>query len=296
MITQTHSYLIGIDGGGTSCRFAIQTPNGVRTCRLGTANVYTAPDAAIETLLSGIRTLAEMAGVPVSQLSDVPIYAGLAGVTDAASAKRVADQLPSSRVWVENDARSAVVGSLGSDAGCVVGIGTGTFLARQSDSGIRFIGGYGAVLGDEASGGWLGKRLLSYALHVIDGLAPSSALIDAILDEFRRDPQQIVNFSMTAKPADYGAFAPRVADAAASGDSVGLVLMNEGAAYVVSALNALGRQPDEPVCPIGGVASRYADYLPEDVVRQIVAPKGSALEGTLSLAARIAESDREEFA
>ncbi len=291
-----HSYLIGIDGGGTSCRFALRTRDGVFTRKLGAANVYSAPQAAMKTLLAGLQGVVSDAGLDSGDLAKIPIYAGLAGVTDHASGLAVAAQLPSENVCVEADVRAAVVGALGQDTGCVVGIGTGSFLARQTGGEMRLVGGYGAVLGDEASGGWLGKRLLQHVLHVADGLAAPSPLTKACLAEFDHDLQQIVNFSGTAKPVDYGAYAPRVAEAAEQGDPVAQAIMNDGADYVISALKALGCAEDEPLCPIGGVAAQYSSYLSAAGFGNIVAPKGSALDGALELARRMVENNQQDMA
>lgn len=283
-----HSSYIAIDGGGTSCRFALNAPGGVVTVRRGSANVFSAPDAAIETLRSGLVELAAEAEIAVEQLVDVPLYAGLAGVTDVDSALVVADKLPCRHVMVEDDRRTAVVGALGSQSGCLIGIGTGSFLARQSGEDVAFVGGYGALLGDEASAGWLGKRLLSRALLVLDGLEESSDLVEACLGEFQHDAAQIVRFTASAQPADFGAFAPQVVQSAKAGDVTGCVLMSEGVDYICKALTALGREPGERVCAIGGVAAHYADFLPPDVSACMVEPQGEALDGALELARRFA--------
>lgn len=283
-----HRSYIAVDGGGTSCRFALNVPGKVISIRRGSANVFSAPDAAMETLKSGLVDLAAQAGIAEVQLVDVPLYAGLAGVTDAGSAQVVADMLPCRHVRVEDDRRSAVVGALGARSGCLIGIGTGSFLARQSGDEIAFVGGYGAVLGDEASAGWLGMALLRRALQVLDGLECTSDLVEDCLTEFQHDAAQIVRFTAAAQPADYGIYAPRVVQAAKSGDATGHILMSAGANYICKALVALGREPGEHLCAIGGVAAHYADFLPAEISACIVDPRGEALDGALELARRFA--------
>lgn len=283
-----NSSYIAIDGGGTSCRFSLFLFGEVVTVRRGSANVFSAHDAAMETLKSGLSELAAQAGIAVERLADFPLYAGLAGVTDADSAQVVADKLPVRNAKVEDDRPAAVVGALGARSGCLIGIGTGSFLARQTGEKIALLGGYGAVLGDQGSGGWLGKALLCRALLTLDGLESSSDLIEDCLTEFQHDAASIVRFTASAQPADYGAYAPQVVRAAKAGDSVGRILMSEGADYICKALVALGRVPGEPVCAIGGVASHYADFLPPEVSADMVAPQGEALDGALELARRFA--------
>lgn len=288
MSDSLHRPYIAIDGGGTSCRFALNAPAGMVTVRRGSANVFSAPDAAIETLNSGLDELAAQAGLNMAQLADIPLYAGLAGVTDAGSARLVADKLPCRHVQIEDDRRAAVIGALGLRSGCLIGIGTGSFLARQCGETVAFVGGYGAVLGDQASAGWLGKELLRRALLVLDGVEDSSDLVEACLEGFQHDSAQIVRFTVAAQPADYGVYAPQVVRAAKSGDAAGRILMSAGADYICKALVALGRQPGERLCAIGGVAAHYVDFLPPEISSGMMAPQGEALDGALELARRFA--------
>ena len=289
-----HHSFIAIDGGGTSCRFALKMPAGLVTVRRGSANVFSAPEAALKTLNDGLAELAAQAGLEMTQLAGVPLYAGLAGVADDAIAQFVADRLPSRQVLIEDDRRAAVIGALGARSGCLIGIGTGSFLARQSGDAITFIGGYGAVLGDEASASWLGRGLLRRALHVLDGLEDSSDLVEACLEEFRHDAARIVNFTVGAQPTDYGAYAPRVVQAAKAGDEAGRRLMTAGADYIGKALRALGRKPGEIICAVGGVATHCTEFLPPDIAADVVEAQGEALDGAMELARRFASLTRQE--
>ncbi len=289
-----HHSVIAIDGGGTSCRFALKTPAGLVAVRRGSANVFSAPEAALQTLNDGLAELAAQAGLEMAQLARVPLYAGLAGVADDAIAQFVADRLPSRRVLIEDDRRAAVIGALGARSGCLIGIGTGSFLARQSGDAISFVGGYGAVLGDEASASWLGKALLRRALHVLDGLETSSDLVESCLGEFQHDAARIVKFTVGAQPTDYGAYAPRVVQAAKSGDEAGRTLMAAGADYIGKALRALGRRPGESICAIGGVAAHYTEFLPPEIAADMVDAQGEALDGAMELARRFAVLTRQE--
>ncbi|OUS37444.1 hypothetical protein A9Q94_05910 [Rhodobacterales bacterium 56_14_T64] len=291
-----HHSFIAIDGGGTSCRFALRLSTGVVTVRRGSANVFSAPEAALQTLNDGLAELAAQAGLDKAQLAGVPLYAGLAGVADDAIAQFVADRLPSRQVLIEDDRRAAVIGALGGRAGCLIGIGTGSFLARQSGDAITFIGGYGAVLGDEASASWLGKGLLRRALHVLDGLEASSDLVEACLDEFQHKAARIVRFTVDAQPADYGVYAPQVVQAAKAGDEAGRTLMTTGAGYIGKALRAMDRRPGESICAIGGVAAHYTEFLPPDVAADMVEPQGEALDGAMELARRFAVQIQQEQA
>lgn len=278
------SYRIGIDGGGTRCRFAL-TASGKRfETVLGGANVHTDLAKGIAVLKEGLQALGAEAGLPPEQLAMVPAYAGLAGMTDDATAKSVEAALPLDLITVEDDRRSAVAGALGSQDGVVVGIGTGSFVVRQSDGGMQFLGGYGADLGDEASGCWLGKALLARMLHCRDGLREESDLIAETWKQFDGRVAPLLKFAQSASPFRFADLAPAVIDAAIEGDINGEDLMLQGARYIEDCLTALAWPAGEPVCLIGGIGPRYASFLPARISSCLHPPEGTALDGALHLA------------
>jgi glucosamine kinase len=287
MIVARSPCVIGVDGGGSTCRIALLREGQRHEAEVGAANVSTDFDAAIASLRGGLARVAATAGLTMDELGRCAAYIGLAGVKGAGDAARVAAALPFERVQVEDDRLAAVAGALGEADGAVAGIGTGSFLARRSAGAVRLIGGWGLALGDEASAAWLGRGLLSVVLKTVDGLVEPSPLTEAILTEHGRDPAAIVAFSLTAQPRDYGRLAPRIDEAAQAGDPVATGLMRAGAAYIEEALRALGWCPGETLCLVGGVARTYARYLGEGIAPSLKAPKGTALDGALRLAAQI---------
>lgn len=276
--------LIGVDGGGTHCRFALILDGQRIECRSGRANPLTDFKAAMASLGEGLASLAQAAGVSLDNLADVPAYFGLAGVQEEVLAKRVAHHLPLRNVCIDDDRHTAMVGALGDCDGCVIGIGTGSFLGRRANGVDHLIGGWGLILGDEASGAYLGRQLLRRILQVSDGYVQASALSEEVLGEFGT-PQAIVSFAATASPGDFAVYARRVVDAAAAGDGIARTLMADGAAFIETGITRLGWQPGEAVFPIGGLAARYHDFLSHEVASCLEDPKGSALDGALQLAA-----------
>lgn len=285
MIQATEQILIGVDGGGTNCRFAALGTNGRTEVSCTTANVSTDFDGAIATLREGLAQLARDAGLSEAALADTPAHIGLAGVMNPEQAKRIAKALPLRRATVSDDRLCAVLGALGEADGAVAGLGTGSYLARQTGGSMRYAGGWGLRLDDRASGAWLGREILARTLHAEDGLTDPSDLTRVVNDEFD-GPAGIVAFSVTATPAAYAVLAPRVCDAADAGDSNAAALMAMGAEYVEAALNALGWSADETLCLIGGVGPRFAPYLSPALSNALAPPLGNALDGALHLAAR----------
>lgn len=277
---------IGVDGGATTCRFALRIGDRVVRHKGPGVNATTDPTGAIDVLHDGLSQLAAMADLSEPALTKIPAFFGLAGLKDATTAAAIADALPLTQIRIEEDRLPAVVGALGDAPGSVAAIGTGSFIARQTPQGIRYAGGWGLVLGDEASGAWLGRELLAAALRAEDGFGAHTDLTQTALATLG-GPTGTVQFAKDAAPKDFAAETRvrAILNAAQAGDPVATELMRRGADYIEKALMALGHTKSEPLCLIGGVAPAFRPYLSPNLT--LLRPKGTALDGALALAARI---------
>lgn len=275
--------LIGIDGGGTSCRATLLAgPIARFDVVLGPANVSTDFDAALATINAALAQLAAHAGLSMADLSTATAHLGLAGVMSPAIATRVAAHLPLAHSSVTDDRPTTIAGALGEADGALAAIGTGSFIGRQVAGKIHGVGGWGFYIGDQASGAWLLRRCLEEVMLSVDGFAPHTDLSRAILQEHGDDPGQIVLFSLNSQPSDYARLARDVVAAAEAGDPLGARLMQEGAAYIRKALDVVGWKATEALCLTGGLGPAYARWLELPTVPA----KGTALDGALALAAR----------
>lgn len=278
-------YLIGVDGGGTSCRVTLLAGQHARfDVVLGPANVSTDFDAALATINAALAQLAEQAGLGMADLSSATAHLGLAGVMNTAIAARVAAHLPFAQASVTDDRPTTIAGALGEVDGALAAIGTGSFIGRQVAGKIHGVGGWGFYIGDQASGAWLLRRCLEEVMLAVDGFGPHTDLSRAILKEHGDDPGQIVLFSLNSQPADYARLARDVVAAAEAGDPLGARLMQEGAAYIRRALDVVGWTEAEAFCLTGGLGPAYARWLNLPAI----SAKGTALDGALALAARAA--------
>lgn len=267
---------LGIDGGGTGCRAAVADVAGHVLGRgeAGPANIASDPDGAAANILAA----AEAALAAAGSGAVVAAGLGLAGANAAGAAERLRSALPWERVAVVTDGITAVKGALGADDGVVAALGTGSVFAVQRAGVIRQIGGRGLVLGDEASGAWIGRAVLARALRAVDGFSDMTPLLAALIDEMG-GPDGVVAFSLRARPADFAALAPRVVS---SGDLAAVAVMARAEADVVEAVTLLRGTDDLPVVFLGGLgtvfAGRMADRFP------IHAARGAAVDGALMLA------------
>ena len=286
-MTHPDPILIGIDGGGTSCRAAVLLgASGPRyDVVLGPANVSTDFHAALDAIRAALSKLGSLANISPDDIAAATAHVGLAGVMNTSIADRVAAALPFHHATVTDDRPTTIAGALGERDGVVAAIGTGSFIGRQVAGKIHGVGGWGFYIGDQASGAWLLRRCLEEVMLVVDGFAPQTDLTRAILRDHGDDPGQIVLFSLASQPADFARLARDVVSAAESGDPLGARLMHEGAAYIRAAMGVVGWQAAEPLCLTGGLGPTYARWLGLETI----AAKGTALDGALALAARHAK-------
>jgi glucosamine kinase len=287
MIESQDTYLIGVDGGGTGCRVVIADSrvNVLATAEGDPANVTTDFAQTLRNIQKTIGIAAQKAGIDDSGLNNASIHMGLAGVVSHEAAARVAVATGFSHVAVTDDRPTTITGALGGGDGFLISVGTGTIIASSRGGQNRYIGGYGFQVSDQASGAWLGQRLLEETLLSHDGVRPHTDLTRAILANFKGDPNKIVAFGARAKPVDYGLLSPDVTAAAHAGDALGGALMLEGFTYLKAALEVLGFQPTDTLCLTGGVGRHYKGLFAQNGVTNIIEPRGTAVAGALHLAA-----------
>ncbi len=279
--------LIAVDGGGTGCRLVLHDGSKVIATEAGPTNLSSDFEAARMQLLLGLGALAARAGLSLNDLRPFPAYFALAGAISDDICYRMQASLPLDNVCIEDDRRAALVGALGEDDGAVAHCGTGSFLALQSGGETRLAGGWGHILGDEASAHWLVRRALAATLDVADGLAKPTRLTDQITRAIGHAPR-VVAFAAEARPEEFAAHAPIVTRAAEAGDTAAQSILAEGAAYLARTLERLGWREGMRLCLTGGVGAAYGDHLPEPMRAALTEPKGAPLDGAVALAKALA--------
>lgn len=270
---------LGIDGGGTGCRAAVADASGhiLGRAETGPANIASDPDRAVANILTAARAALTAAGGGTIHSAGL----GLAGANAAGAPDRLRAALPYTRVAIVTDAITAIKGALGPADGIVAALGTGSVFAAQHGGRIRQIGGRGLTLGDEGSGAWIGRALLAQTLRAVDGFTAMTPLLAAILSE-HGSPDAIVAYSLTARPADFAALAPRVI---ASPDPAATAITEQATADIAASIALLQPALPLPVTFLGGLGPAFAARLAHWPQRPAI---GTALDGALLLARQAA--------
>ena len=283
------NFVLGIDGGGTSCRAALAASDGVIVGRAksGAANIRTDLTGARTNIVEAARQAFLAAGKDPELIPQTPAVLGLAGANVGTYRQQLEAILPFSKSRVETDAEIALEGAVGSGDGAMAILGTGTAYMARKGGKSRAIGGWGFQVGDQGSGARIGRDLLEQTLLAYDGIRPGSPLAEAMLGVFRNNPEDVVEFTTNAKPGDFGGFAPKVFEHAAKGDVVANWILDKAVADVEASLGALDLADDAPLCLLGGLAPLYAPRLSARYRALLRSPLDDALGGAVQMAARI---------
>lgn len=282
-------YILGIDGGGTTCRAALATADGTILSRAtsGSANIHTNMAGARDNIVEAARMAFVEAGLDAGQIGATPAVLGLAGANVGTNAAQLEAMLPFSRSRVETDAMIALEGAIGGGDGAIAILGTGTaYLGRRGGAAMP-IGGWGFLVSDQGSGAQLGRELLERTLLAYDGIGPATPLTDHVLAVFENDPSNIVGFTSTARPGAFGSFAPKVFDYAAAGDAIADAILARGLVVIEASIGRFALQPGEPLSLLGGLASHYQSRLSPPLRALVRPPRQDALGGAVSMAARL---------
>ena len=282
-------FVLGIDGGGTSCRAALATLSGdiVGRGKSGPANIRTDLTGARENIVDAARQAFLDAGQDPSLIPETHAVLGLAGSNVGTYAQQLETILPFAKSRVETDALIALEGAVGVGDGAMAILGTGTAYMARRNGVAKAIGGWGFQVGDQGSGGRIGRDLLEETLLAHDGIRSASPLTEAILAVFRNSPEDVVEFTITAKPGDYGGFAPKVFDHAAKGDPVAEAILQRAVAAIEASLAALDLDGKAPLCLLGGLAPLFAPRLSDPYRAMLKEPLRDALGGAVAMAVRM---------
>lgn len=283
------SYSIGVDGGGTGCRVAVQAPDGTLLGRAegGASNIATNFEKARANILETTTRAFERAGIPLSEFANSGAVLGLAGANLGNYGPRMQSALPFATARVISDAETTLVGAIGEADGIIGAIGTGSVYGRRENGKFTQLGGWGFLLGDDGSGARLGRDMLHLTLLAHDGLIAHTKLTHEIISDHDGQPRKLIEKAQSFTPKDFGQFAPRIVKAAKAGDINAELILAQHTEIVRQSIDAIGFDTEKAFCMLGGLGGVFLSRLPERYQKAAHTPKGNALDGALTLAKRL---------
>ncbi|HEV3043751.1 MAG TPA: BadF/BadG/BcrA/BcrD ATPase family protein [Roseiarcus sp.] len=294
-MTRVQLYL-GVDGGATRCRARLRNASGEVLAEVEgpAANIYVDFDRALAVVLDLTAQAVGKARLASAEQGGISLGLGLAGLSSKEEAARVVAALPGwASVAAVNDAIAACQGAhAGADGGLVIA-GTGSAGAARVKGRDFVIGGRGFLLGDDGAAARIGADALRAALRAHDGLQKPTPLTQSLMAHFSNDPVAMVHWALSAKPSDYGAFAPQVISAARAADPVAARIVEAAARALdalTSALEALGAPR---VVMVGGLAEPIRPHLPAALAARLRNPLFDATDGAILAAGGVLPETRE---
>ncbi len=286
-VTDGAHWHIGVDGGATRCRARLRDGQGraVAEAAGAAANIHVDFPGAIAVLRGIVDDVLSAGRLSAAERGRIAIGFGLAGLNDAGDAARIVEVFPGyALVRAANDATAACIGAhAGADGGLVIA-GTGSAAIVRLGGKESIIGGRGFALGDDGSGAHIGLDALRAATRAYDGLGPASALTRDILSQFGDDVIAMLRWALTAKPGDYGAFAPLAFRAAAEGDPNALDIVAAAARGISALTRGVVARGALRVALVGGAGEALRPYLEPDIAALLVRPLHDSTDGAILLA------------
>lgn len=188
------------------------------------------------------------------------------------------------RLVVADDAVTSYLGALGDRPGVVAAIGTGVVALGISATGdAHRVEGYGAMLGDEGSGWWIGRRGLIAALSAHDGRSGgSTALLRAAEQRFGPVGDLPRAISRSASPrASVAQFAVDVATVARNGDETAISIWSRAGSLIGETIAAAATRSghrDRVDYALTGRVARASELLLPSLEHAL---RGEGLDATL---------------
>ena len=280
-------YYVGIDGGGTSCRARIRDEAGqlIGEGKSGSANILLGVEVAMTSIIDAIAQAATIGGLTETDFASMHVGLALAGAEQKSAWQDfMAQPHPFASVVLNTDAYGACIGAHNGDDGAIMIAGTGSCGIYLTGTKQHVVGGREFPISDQGGGAVMGLRLIQQVLLADDSIVEKTPLAEHVLNHFHHDVDQIVSWSKSALPRDYGQFSPAIFQFAEQGDSLAISMLKQTAADIEMFLVALNRKGATRICLMGSIAERIKAWLSPPVQNWVVDAQFDAIEGALMFA------------
>ena len=294
-------WIIGVDGGGTKCEASIFTIQGelLASALAGPSNLFANFTGAIAEIEKACNKLLEICNEQHNltiHKQQCILSLGCAG-GGIGFVKQAFEQWPHqyAHAILSTDAQSACLAANAGQNCALFVIGTGSCLAvYTTDAGTKQFGGHGFLLGDIASGAWLGKHAVSWYLQATEtsAIGEKTAIKTAIKTDhvlqkelastLGSNTSHIVQQYGQASPALFAALAPILIGVKDSSPAVQQWL-DEGANYAANLLIS-HTSKNLPIFLTGGLSHIYKPLIEKRIKKELYTPQHTPVYGAYLLA------------
>ena len=264
----TEALMLIVDGGATKTALSLRnTANEVLFEAQTTSSNYQAIGGekvfqVIHDLMLQVADYLNGIGNPKPTIQ-VAVF-GLAGIDSqegAATARRIVEHaieeahIHISKVIVENDAQSTMLGATNGQKGALLISGTGAIAYGTDGKGnIYRSGGWGHRVGDEGSGYWIGQEILRAVFRMEDGRGEYTLLKQLVYEELNIqtiDEASLWIFRPTYTNAQIASMTSLLRKAIAQSDTIAIKIAKEAAKELAllgaTIMKKIGTTSDETV-------------------------------------------------
>jgi N-acetylglucosamine kinase-like BadF-type ATPase len=307
-------YFLGVDGGGSKTAALVVDEKMKRRgagIAGGSNHLRVGIEEATRNIERAINTALVEASIAITHIEFA--YCGIAGADHPVHREKVVDSLrvffPKGNFTVDNDARIALTGAIGPDAGIVVISGTGSVAFGRNAKGEEArAGGWGPTIGDEGSGYAIARVGLSAVVRAYDGRSPETKMTDILCKRYNMcHPADLprVIYAPGTHTDDIAVYCKMVIEAAEDDDTIAKRILDnagrelaKGAAAVAKRLNML--DAPFPVAYVGGAfnAARFVLDPMREVLGELAPtarlqpPNHTPVEGAAMMAIRASVGPR----
>ena len=245
------TYFIGVDGGASKTAALVVDEKGTplgRGLAGGSNHLRVGIEEATRNVERSVNMALVEAGIAIRNVEYA--YCGIAGADHPVHRQNVIEALgiffPRGNFIVDTDARIALTGAIGFDAGVVIIAGTGSVSFGRNAAGQEArAGGWGPTLGDEGSGYWIAREGLSAIVRAHDGRGYATAMTELLCAEYQMcKPDDLPRFvyAATTHVDDIARYGKLVIHAAQAGDDVAREILNRGGSELAECVLAIARR------------------------------------------------------
>ena len=158
------------------------------------------------------------------------------------------------KLIIASDTKAAALSSK-SQADLTIAVGTGiTALVNMPNDKFELTG-HGYLIGDEASGFWIGRSGLNAALRANEGRGPDTSLLKTAINFYQVPAKELADHlhQLSSPVGQVAAFAPSVVKVAQSGDAEALFIISQAANEIAVLIEvAIERANIKTVALVGG--------------------------------------------